>query len=81
MFDKGSVIIRDASKLAFDYVPVELINRDAEMEMLEMLMRPVAESGASDTAFITGSVGKSFVYRVIGAFVIFINIYRGFVKC
>ena len=58
MFDKGSSIIKDASKLTFDYVPVELINRETEMSLLEMLMRPVVDHGASETAFVTGSVGS-----------------------
>ena len=58
MFDKGSSIIKDASKLTFDYVPVELINRETEMSLLEMLMRPVVDHGSSETAFVTGSVGS-----------------------
>ena len=58
MFDKGSSIIKDASKLAFDYVPVELINRETEMGLLEMLMRPVVDHGSSETAFVSGSVGS-----------------------
>ena len=58
MFDRGSTIIKDASKLTFDYVPVELINRDAEMETLEMIMRPVVDTAASETAFIAGNIGS-----------------------
>ncbi len=58
MFDKGSTIIKDASKLSFDYIPVDLINRDEEMGMLETMMRPVVEFGSSETAFVTGSVGS-----------------------
>ena len=58
MFDRGSTIIKDASKLTFDYVPVELVNRDVEMETLEMIMRPVVDSAASETAFVTGNIGS-----------------------
>lgn len=58
MFDRGSTIIKDASKLTFDYVPVELINRDAEMETLEMIMRPVVDTAASETAFVAGNIGS-----------------------
>lgn len=58
MFDRASTIIKDAAKLSFDYVPVELINRDAEMETLELLMRPIVDSGSSETAFVTGNVGS-----------------------
>ncbi len=58
MFDRGSTIIKDASKLTFDYVPVELVNRDAEMETLEMIMRPVVDTAASETAFIAGNIGS-----------------------
>ncbi len=57
MFDKASSVIKDASKLTFDYVPVDLINRETEMSMLEMLMRPVVENASSETAFVTGNVG------------------------
>lgn len=58
MFDRSSTIIKDASKLTFDYVPVELINRDAEMETLEMIMRPVVDTAASETAFVAGNIGS-----------------------
>ena len=58
MFDKSFTIIRDASKLSFDYVPVDLINRDTEMGMLETMMRPVVEYESSETAFVTGNVGS-----------------------
>ncbi len=58
MFDKSSTIIKDATKLSFDYIPVDLINRDEEMGMLETMMRPVVEYGSSETAFVTGNVGS-----------------------
>lgn len=58
MFEKCSSIIKDATKLSFDYIPTELVGRDAEMSTLEMLMRPVVEFGTSETALVTGSVGS-----------------------
>lgn len=57
MFDTGSVIIRDASKLDYDYVPENLVHREAQMARLETLFRPLAQHGRSCTAMLTGSVG------------------------
>jgi len=57
MFDKRSVIIKDGSKLSFDYVPEKLVHREEHMSKLEMLFRPVFENGRSETAFLIGSVG------------------------
>ena len=58
MFEKSSSIIKDATKLSFDYVPSELVGRDGEMSTLEMLMRPVVEYGSSESALVTGTVGS-----------------------
>lgn len=58
MFERLSTIIKDASKLSFDYIPPVLVGREAEMDALELMFGPVAESGASETAFITGNVGS-----------------------
>lgn len=58
MFERLSTIIKDSSKLSFDYVPPVLIGREAEMEALELMIGPVAEKGGSETAFITGNVGS-----------------------
>jgi cell division control protein 6 len=52
-----SKIFKDVSKLSFDYVPEKLVHREKQMERLWMLFRPVLESGASQTAFLIGSVG------------------------
>lgn len=53
----ASRIIKDASKLSFDYVPEKLVHREKQMERLGMIFRPVLESGVSQTAFLIGSVG------------------------
>lgn len=57
MFKKASTIIRDIDKLSFDYVPKKLIHRDAQRTRLETYFRPLAESGKSCYAFLTGNVG------------------------
>ncbi len=57
MFEKASSIIRDASKLDYDYVPDNLVHRDAQMHRIETLFRPLAEYGRACTAFLMGSVG------------------------
>jgi len=57
MFEKASSIIKDSSILDYDYVPKNLVNREEQMHDLEVLFRPLAQSGRSCTAFLTGSVG------------------------
>ena len=57
MFERASTIIRDGSKLDYAYVPANLVHREEQMARLEMLFRPLAESGRPCTAFLTGSVG------------------------
>lgn len=57
MFERASTIIRDGSKLDFDYVPGNLVHRESQMARLETLFRPLAERGRPCTAFLTGSVG------------------------
>lgn len=57
MFEKASSIIRDGSKLDYDYVPKSLVHRDVQLSRLETLFRPLAESNRPCTAFLTGSVG------------------------
>ncbi|MBM4236941.1 MAG: orc1/cdc6 family replication initiation protein [Euryarchaeota archaeon] len=52
-----SRVFKDVSKLSFDYVPERLVHREAQMEKLWMLFRPVLEGGVSQTAFLIGSVG------------------------
>ncbi len=50
-------VLKDPSKLSFDYVPEKLVHREKHMERLWMLFRPVLESGVSQTAFLIGNVG------------------------
>lgn len=57
MFDKASAVIRDMAKLSFDYVPEKLVHREGQMSRLEMYFRPLAESGRSCYALLTGNVG------------------------
>ena len=57
MFEKASSIIKDGTKLSFDYVPARLVGREEQMDRLSVLFEPVATDGLSETAFITGSVG------------------------
>ncbi len=58
LFDKASVIIKDGSKLSFDYVPENLVHRDEQMKRMAMLFRSVIDYGGSETAFLSGSVGS-----------------------
>ena len=55
--ERRSVIIRDGSKLSFEYVPLKLVHREEQMRKLQMIFRPVVEQGRSETALLTGSVG------------------------
>ena len=57
MFERESVIIREPKKLSFDYIPDKLPGREEQLNLLEMIFRPVIESGTSEYAFFTGSVG------------------------
>jgi len=50
-------ILKDPSKLSFDYVPERLVHRERQMERLRMIFRPVLESGVSQTALLIGNVG------------------------
>jgi cell division control protein 6 len=52
-----SRLFKDLSKLSFDYVPERLVHRETQWEKMWMLFRPVLEGGASQTAFLIGSVG------------------------
>jgi cell division control protein 6 len=54
---RRSRLFKDLSKLSFDYVPEKLVHRGEQWERLWMLFRPVLEGGASQTAFLIGSVG------------------------
>ena len=45
LFDKASVIIKDGIKLSFDYVPDNLVHREAQMKKMAMLFRSVIDYG------------------------------------
>lgn len=55
--ERSSIIVKDGSKLSFDYVPPKLVHREEQMQKLLMLFRPVFEYARSETAFLIGSVG------------------------
>jgi cell division control protein 6 len=55
--ERGARVLKDLSKLSFDYVPDRLIHREAQLSKLWMLFRPVLEQGVSQTAFLIGPVG------------------------
>ncbi len=57
MFERESTIIKEPRKLSFDYIPDRLPGREEQLSLLEMIFRPVIESGTSEYAFFTGSVG------------------------
>lgn len=54
---RAARVLKDPSKLSFDYVPEKLIHREKQMDRLWMMFRPVLESGVSQTAFLIGNVG------------------------
>ncbi len=54
---RAARVLKDPSKLSFDYVPEKLVHREKQMERLWMMFRPVLESGVSQTAFLIGNVG------------------------
>ena len=57
MFDRLSTVIKDGSRLDYDYVPKNLVRRDVQIAMLERLFTPLVREGRMCTAFLTGSVG------------------------
>jgi cell division control protein 6 len=57
LFDRASVIIKDGTKLSFDFVPENLVHREEQMKRMAMLFRSVIDYGSSETAFLTGNVG------------------------
>ncbi len=50
-------IISDFTKLDFDFVPDELVHRDAHMKHLFSVFRPVVEAGGSQKVLLSGGVG------------------------
>ena len=57
MFERRSNIIKDGSKLSFDYVPDKLVSREKQMRDLEKLFSPLALDGNACSAYLWGSVG------------------------
>ena len=53
----GPTVFKDHAKLAFDYVPEHLPHREAQMDRLHSLYRPLLESGVPVNAFLHGPVG------------------------
>ena len=57
MFERRSSVIKDGSKLAFDYVPGALVRREAQMKGLETCFAKMVNSRIPATAFLHGAVG------------------------
>ena len=57
MFEKSSSIIKDPSRFDSNYVPKNLVSRDAQMHELETLFRPLVDYDRPCNAFLMGSVG------------------------
>lgn len=53
---QGEKIIKDYGKLSFDYVPDVLVHREAQLQRLQTIFRPVLH-GVRKTALLLGSVG------------------------
>ncbi|MDS0261541.1 orc1/cdc6 family replication initiation protein [Haloarcula sp. S1CR25-12] len=60
-------MIRDARVLRAGFVPRELEHRDAEVNHLSSVLRPITESEPADTAIVTGpsGTGKSCVSQFV----------------
>lgn len=57
MFGRESTVVRDSSKLTFEYVPERLLHREEQTRQLSAILRPFAEDGSSVTALAVGPVG------------------------
>ena len=53
---QGEKIIKDYGKLSFDYVPEVLVHREAQLQRLQTIFKPVLH-GVRRTALLLGSVG------------------------
>ncbi|MBI2077555.1 MAG: AAA family ATPase [Euryarchaeota archaeon] len=53
----ASSVFADRSKLDFNYVPLDLPHREEELRALASVFKQVADRSASQSAFVTGSVG------------------------
>ena len=56
-FRTGPSVFKDRARVSFDYVPEKLPHRDAQMQRLFSIFRPVGDSGIAANAFLYGSVG------------------------
>ena len=57
MFDRRSIIIKDGTKLNFDYVPDTIVCRQEQQKELENFFAPMVNYGNPSSAFLTGGVG------------------------
>src|SRR2546425_5530101 len=56
-FRTGPSVFKDRAKVSFDYVPEKLPHRDAQMQRMFSIFRPVGDNGIAANAFLYGSVG------------------------
>ena len=56
-FRTGPSVFKDRAKVSFDYVPEKLLHREAQVQRLFSIFRPVGDSGIPANAFLFGSVG------------------------
>ena len=65
MATRGPSVFKDRAKLSFDFVPDRLLHREAQIQRLQSLFRPLLDAGTSSTAFLHGPVGtgKTHVSR------------------
>lgn len=57
IFRTGPSVFKDRAKVSFDYVPEKLPHREAQVQRLFSIFRPVGDSGIPANAFLFGSVG------------------------
>jgi len=56
-FRTGPSVFKDRAKVSFDYVPEKLPHREAQVQRLFSIFRPVGDAGIPANAFLFGSVG------------------------
>jgi len=56
-FRTGPSVFKDRGKVSFDYIPEKLPHREAQVQRLFSIFRPVGDSGLAANAFLYGSVG------------------------
>ena len=56
-FRTGPSVFKDRAKVSFDYVPEKLPHREAQMQRLFSIFRPVGDAGIAANAFLYGFVG------------------------